>query len=553
MKSIKKIRNIAAVLVFSVTAAFLLPVYTLALEPSFEVTEGYSKSVYYDRLCEVELTGDFHRDIVNVALSQVGYHEGWIKEEYHGGSTNGWKNCSEYNMIYWGMDAAWCAMFISWCARQAQIPRYILNSAARAMTDGLNGTMDYCFHIQYYNKDYYTPKTGDLIFFNDGIQYNWSHVGLVVEVTEDEVITVEGNKLNAVRMGRYPLDHETIRGYGVYYSPMTAEEPLEYANICRVHFVSENSERGTMPEDEETQYTFENIYAMDGTRFDIPEKAFVREGSTLYGYHAQRDDTGDWYCGEYGWLSDVEMVEGGIEPTVILDGRPWYIEGDWAGLESVTMYTVWMNEYGLLESDAELPEEFMADSEGWVCVYRDIHEELWHYKYIRSALMAGLVDDVDSNYFCPDDHATRAMLVTALYRLAGEPEMGDKTVRFEDVPADSEFFDAVCWAYENGIVKGMSETEFAPEGELSRQQLATMLYRCFGTEHEETEAAEDVVFADADTVADWAAEGMAWAVSNGIINGLAGTETGETLLAPWDNTTRAQACTIVVRLAEAGE
>lgn len=390
MRKRRTIKNTAAALAIAITAAFLLPVSALALEPDFEVTDVYADSVYYERLCEVELTGNYQYDIVNVALSQVGYHEGMSKADYHGNSANGYMNFTEYGMVLWGLDKQWCAMFVSWCARQAEIPRAVINTAAQAMTDGIGGERENCFHIAYSSKKYHTPSYGDLIFFNDGIPGNWSHVGLVIDVTEDEVITVEGNKLNGVRIGKYKLDAACIRGYGIYYSYIKAPGAPEIPNICSVTLVSEDSRRGAALDDVEAIYTFNTLYAMDGTRFDIPEDTFIRDGVELFGYHARRDDTGEWYCGErYGWLSESEMLEMGLEPEIMQDGRPWYFEGQWEGLQSVSMFTVWKGEFGLVRTDAELSEEYYAGSDGRLALYNEIYEELWSRSFIATDLADG--------------------------------------------------------------------------------------------------------------------------------------------------------------------
>lgn len=116
----------------------------------------------------------------------------------------------------------------------------------------------------------------------------------------------------------------------------------------------------------------------------------------------------------------------------------------------------------------------------------------------------------------------RAMLATVIYRMAGSPAGAAKTP-FTDVAAADWFADAVAWAYENGVVKGMSATSFAPLQEITREQLAVMLLRYADLCGYDTSARTSLKdFADAAKVSDYAADAMQWAVANGILNGTDG-------------------------------
>lgn len=117
------------------------------LTPSYTPSASYRSGKYYTQLCNVSLTGNQRTDLVNVARSQLGYHEGDSIEDLNGtGSGSG--NYSEYG--YWfgtqvkgntyGHYYAWCAMFVSWCARQAGIPTSVISNAAYAHADGSNSS-----------------------------------------------------------------------------------------------------------------------------------------------------------------------------------------------------------------------------------------------------------------------------------------------------------------------------------------------------------------------------------------------------------------------------
>ena len=194
------------------------------LTPSYTPSASYRSGRYYTQLCNVSLTGNQRTDLVNVARSQLGYHEGDSIEDLNGtGSGSG--NYSEYG--YWfgtqvkgntyGHYYAWCAMFVSWCARQAGIPTSVISNAAYAHADGSNSSGGYSyFHVDYKSPTEYTPQEGDLIFFDKASQAGeWDHVGIVIGVSNGQVYTIEGNASNAVISGSYPLTDAEIQCYGL--------------------------------------------------------------------------------------------------------------------------------------------------------------------------------------------------------------------------------------------------------------------------------------------------------------------------------------------------
>ena len=157
----------------------------------------------------------------------------------------------------------------------------------------------------------------------------------------------------------------------------------------------------------------------------------------------------------------------------------------------------------------------------------------------------GYMNGIETNLFGAYQSVTRAQAVTVLYRIAGSPAV-EGTTAFTDVAESQYFHNAVVWAYENGIVKGMSETSFAPYSALTREQMVTLLYRFaayMGVEVE-TEATLDD-FADAAKVQPYAVDAMLWAVENGII---IGNEYG--LLDPSGSASRAQLAIVIERLCK---
>ena len=174
--------------------------------------------------------------------------------------------------------------------------------------------------------------------------------------------------------------------------------------------------------------------------------------------------------------------------------------------------------------------------------YQDISRDAWYFEAVSEATDRGLFQGTSETTFEPESTMNRAMLATVIYRMAGSPA-GAAKAPFTDVAAADWFADAVAWAYENGVVKGMSATSFAPLQEITREQLAVMLLRYADLCGYDTSARTSLKdFADAAKVSDYAADAMQWAVANGVING-----TSATTLEPAGTATRAQAATVLVR------
>ena len=175
----------------------------------------------------------------------------------------------------------------------------------------------------------------------------------------------------------------------------------------------------------------------------------------------------------------------------------------------------------------------------------DVAEGDWFYDAVVYAYQNELMDGVGGNRFAPNSETTRAQLVTILYRLEGEPAVsGD--LPFTDVETGIWYTDAILWAAQNNIVNGVSDTEFAPGDDLTRQQLVTILYRYAEAKGYDVSASADLSgYPDAGQVQAYAQPAMAWAVAENIIQGM---EDGT--LKPAGNASRAQIATILMRFCE---
>ena len=173
-------------------------------------------------------------------------------------------------------------------------------------------------------------------------------------------------------------------------------------------------------------------------------------------------------------------------------------------------------------------------------IFTDVAEKAWYHDAVEYAVTNGLMKGVGGGKFDPEGTMTRAMLVTVLWRYEGEPAEGENT--FTDVPDGTWYTGAVAWAAANGIVGGVGNGKFDPEGRITREQMATLLFRYAQKKGIDTSKRGNLnSFPDSDKVSSWAKEAMRWAVAEGIINGSDGK------LLPQGNATRAQVATLLMR------
>ena len=194
--------------------------------------------------------------------------------------------------------------------------------------------------------------------------------------------------------------------------------------------------------------------------------------------------------------------------------------------------------YSEQEHEEICPSRFFSDVPG---------VDYWGHEGIDFVVENGLFNGMSATTFEPDTTMTRAMLVTVLWRAAGMPRQG--TNPFYDVPENVWFTDAVKWASDCNLVNGMQEGKFCPQENITREQMAAILYRYAQYNAQDVSGMADLsAFPDELTVSGWAENAMCWAVAKGIIGGL---QTGETsILLPQGNATRAQVATILMRFLQ---
>ena len=175
----------------------------------------------------------------------------------------------------------------------------------------------------------------------------------------------------------------------------------------------------------------------------------------------------------------------------------------------------------------------------------------WSHEGIDYCVRRSLMVGTGAGTFSPGMNCSRAQIVQILYNLSGDKtDYGNYYLPFTDVAPGAWYYDAVAWAYFNNVVSGTSETTFAPNDVITREQMAVILYGYtaeFAPEFTGNAASLNT-FPDAGSVANWAYAAMSWAVGNGLISGMGSG--GVSYLAPQGSATRAQASAIIMRYCQ---
>lgn len=176
--------------------------------------------------------------------------------------------------------------------------------------------------------------------------------------------------------------------------------------------------------------------------------------------------------------------------------------------------------------------------------FHDVTNRDWYYDDVLYAYINGLMDGISMTSFGADQNTTRGQVVTILWRLTGEPRAA-RNNQFTDVSSNAYYNTAISWAAENGIVKGYDSKTFRPNANVTREQLAAILYRYAEYMNLSTRGASNLTkFDDYYTIGTWARDSLAWANYHGLINGVDSYH-----IDPKGNTTRAQLAAILHRFA----
>lgn len=181
----------------------------------------------------------------------------------------------------------------------------------------------------------------------------------------------------------------------------------------------------------------------------------------------------------------------------------------------------------------------------YLSLFTDINPDEWYAEGIRYVLEHGIMNGMGKAMFAPGGKITRAQLATILWNMEKRPET-PYTTSFSDVKSGDWFVGAVSWAVGKEYMNGVGSGKFDPNGELTREQLATILYRYASEKGKGFKGVNQfkLNFPDANQVSQWAVEPFCWMTFNGIMNGKDGK------LAPKDGATRAEIATVLMRFNE---
>ncbi len=368
-------------------AAASLSVAAGAVEPSYKVSEDYQDSLYYENLQAVELTGDGVTDVIAVALSQLGYHEGNGNADLDGRNNGGSKNFTEYNVLFGKLDNgegngtsygyAWCAAFVNWCLRQARVDKELTGgmyvSCASWRNWFINEGAKYgaSYHAR---TDDYIPQRGDLIFYKSlSATHNRAtdHIGIVLKCEDGKVYAIEGNADNKVGLHEYELTNRYIVGYGsIAYK--TADVPeTEYYDVEKFLPGQYISSKGNV-----------SVYAGPGSSFtkvaslDANEVYRITAVQDKYGYLTLEDGTSGWVSlkrlipmnASAFFTVELEAGEQSVK-AIVAQGASWQIpeltlDGDmlgWSAGEGSELFAP--GQVITPESDLVLKAAYPAESE----------------------------------------------------------------------------------------------------------------------------------------------------------------------------------------------
>lgn len=286
--------------------------------------------------------------------------------------------------------------------------------------------------------------------------------------------------------------------------------------------------------------------------------------------YSMQDYYNSGYCGRY--ISSIEMIlkskssvcAGGhayevsrTEPTCIAPGKEIKVCTRCGDAQTQTLNPLG---HAADESSVTVVQKATATRDGlstYTCrrcgttgleistpkIFKDIKGTEYYCDAVDYGYENNLIKGMSQDTFGPNITLSRAMLVTMLYRYAGEPA-SDTSIPFVDVGTSSYYSDAVAWAYENGIVKGVTETRFCPNDPVTRQQTAALFHRYVIMLGQDNGVRDDLSgYTDRNKVSGYAQDAISWCVGNKIILGMT-----DTTLVPSGSATRAQSIVLLYRV-----
>ncbi len=242
-------------------------------------------------------------------------------------------------------------------------------------------------------------------------------------------------------------------------------------------------------------------------------------------------------------------VKFGEKVTLPIPTRDGYVFAGWFTDSALTTpfdaNTAIKRNYVLYAKWIEAGECEGTEADNCPCLkYNDLNPELWYHEGVDYVLNNGMMIGTGDKTFEPDTSVTRAMLVTVLWRAEGKPEATEDST-FADLKNGEYYVDAVEWAAKNGIVNGYTETEFAPDDNIAREQIAAIMFRYAAYKGYDVSVGENtniLSYTDYSQISEYAIPAMQWAADSGLMTG----RTNSTLN-PQADTTRAEIATVLYR------
>lgn len=415
-------RAFSLILVLFTLFTYNLTFNTNALESKYQHSKSYTEGPYYARLKEINLSNDSATNIVNIAKSQVGYHEGASSSDLSGVST-GKKDYCEYNYnIQKGSNLAWCSTFVSWCATQA---------GESAAVSASGSSDDIYFHVLAAGGKKLTPsevRAGDLVFYRVNSTGRLCHCGIMT----DNSTSIEGNYSDTVKICT-PSKYIGTAG-------MTVENGKISVIYLRPNYTNNNLFLPKNP-----TISIKNTTAIINQKLTID---FDASSATYFSVSIKNKETG-------------EIV---LRYNSASSGSVYFTPKNTGEYEATLKAS---NSNGSVEDSIEFTVE----------LYSDISQNSFFYSAVKWASSNGVTYGTSNETFSPNKICSRAQAVTMLWRAAGSPPPSSTVTLFADVEPDKYYFEAVQWAVEQGITNGVNTLEFAPESACSRAHIITFIYR----------------------------------------------------------------------------
>lgn len=405
------------------------------------------------------------------------------------------------------------------------------------------------------------------------------------DTTFDRIQALPGNG----NITRDDLNEQYVNGAFLYYNDGTGDEeatlpvitfdPTEgsIADSAKEQKINISGHLDSLPTASRSGYRLDGWYTEAKGGEKITTDTLFTEDTTVYAQWSKKSSSSSRYDGYItiinpkngevsvsdDWANEDEKITLTITPDkgyVVDKIEIVDLEGDKIDAKKVddedgkytfrmancdVTVTVTFKEEGKTTEDTD-KEEDKDDEETTELNFTDVKESDWFFKGVEYVVDKGIMSGVSENEFAPSGKLTRAMLVQMLYNMESRPAC-DAENAFMDVPVGQWYTDAVIWANDEKIVSGMGDGLFAPNMEITREQMVAMLYNYAKYKGYDVTASADLsAFADTASVSAWAQPAMQWAVAEGYISGM-----GDSQLAPQGTATRAEIASVIMRFMEA--